>query len=148
MAEQKLTQKELMDRINAFDERISRIEAMLRSGVRTGALAGVTAHDRFADQNEEFANPLSESKVFEHGLAWIGSSVLLLGMVFTMLYVNNVFGGITAFVLGIAAASLTFFLAGILKKTLTYMAFMFTISAHLLIYFSLLKLHFFTENPV
>ncbi len=65
-----------------------------------------------------------------------------------MLYVNNVFGGITAFVLGIAAASLTFFLAGILKKTLTYMAFMFTISAHLLIYFSLLKLHFFTENPV
>ena len=148
MAEQKLTQKELMDRINAFDERISRIEALLSAGARPGNLAGVSAHDRSADQNEEFANPLSESKVFEHGLAWIGSSVLLLGMVFTMLYVNNVFGGITAFVLGIAAASLTFFLAGILKKTLTYMAFMFTISAHLLIYFSLLKLHFFTENPV
>jgi hypothetical protein len=137
-----------MDRINAFDERISRIEAMLSSGVRTSSLAGATAHERSADQNEEFTNPLSESKVFEHGLAWIGSSVLLLGMVFTMLYVNNVFGGTTAFLLGIASAALTFFLAGILKKTLSYMAFMFTISAHLLIYYALLRLHFFTDNPV
>lgn len=148
MAEQKLTQKELIDRINAFDERISRIEAMLSSGVRTSSPAGTVAYERSADQPEEFANPLSESKVFEYGLAWIGSSVLLLGMVFTMGYVNNVFGGTTAFVLGIAAAALTFFLAGILKKTLSYMAFMFTISAHLLVYYALLRLHFFTDNPV
>ncbi len=148
MAEKKMTEKELLDRINSIDERISRIESLLRVGVKSSGKMRLVASDATTvDQEMEFANPLSESKVFEHGLAWIGSSVLLLGMIFTMLFVNNIFGGITAFVLGIASAALTFFLSGILKKSLSYMAFMFNICAHLLIYYALLRLHFFIDIP-
>ena len=139
MAEQKLTQKEMMERINSFEERISKIEAMLSTGVNMVSHTGNASHSVLADQEEEFVNPLSESKVFEHGLAWIGSAVLLLGMMFTMLFVNNAFGGVASFILGVASAVLTFILAGYLKKTLGYMAFMFTISAHLLIYYTLLR---------
>lgn len=148
MAEQKLTMKELADRISSFEERISRMEAQLSSGVRAG-IQGRGSTSQLPDEQEiEFANPLSESTVFEHGLAWIGSAVLLLGMIFTMSFINNAFGGITSFILGITSVVLTFYLSGVLKKSLSYMAFMFTISAHLLIYYSLLRLHFFTENPV
>ncbi len=148
MAEQKITQKELLDRINAFDERIGKIEAMLGAGVKAGSQAKSSIHPTSSDQEEEFVNPLSESKVFEHGLAWIGSAVLLLGMMFTMMFVHNAFGGVASFVLGMASVVLTFILSGFLKKSLSYMAYMFTISAHLLLYYSILKLHFFTDNPV
>ncbi len=148
MAEQKLTMKELAARISSFDERLNRIEALLASGARAANPVRVAAQLSSEEQEAEFSNPLTESKVFEHGLAWIGSAVLLLGMMFTMMFVNNAFGGITAFGLGIASAALTFFLSGLLKRSLSYMAFMFTICAHLLIYYALMRLHFFTEHPV
>ncbi len=147
MAGQKITMKEMMERISSFEERISLLEVQIKSTKvvsQSAPIALVSSTEREA----EFANPLSESKVFEHGLAWIGSAVLLLGMIFTMMLVNNLLGGIVSFVLGVASAVLTFFLSGILKKSLAYMAFMFTISAHLLLYYSLLRLHFFTENPL
>ncbi len=148
MAELKMTQKELLERLNSFDERISRMEALLSQGARTSAYPGAMPHIRSKVSEEEFANPLSESKVFEHGLAWIGSAVLLLGMIFTMSFVNNSFGGIASFCLGLASAILTFILSKFLRKTLSYMAFMFTISAHLLLFYTLMRLHFFAENPV
>jgi hypothetical protein len=148
MPETKITQKELLDRLNSFEERINKIESMMAAGYKAAGIYGSVPHPATSGQTEEFANPLSESKVFEHGLAWIGSAVLLLGMVFTMLFVNNAFGGIAAFILGISATVLTFILSGFLRKSLTYMAFMFTISAHLLLYYSLLKLHFYTDNRV
>ncbi len=148
MSETKITQKELLDRINSFEERINKLEAIISAGYKVAGTAGTASHPLASEQTEEFANPLSESKVFEHGLAWIGSAVLLLGMLFTMLFVNNAFGGIAAFVLGISATILTFILSGFLRKSLAYMAFMFTISAHLLLYYTLLKLHFFSGNQV
>jgi len=146
MTDQKLTQKELLARIDSFEERISRLEELIKSGVRTNNLNSKISVSE--DLAPEFYNPLSESKVFEHGLAWIGSAVLLLGMIFTMLFVNNAFGGISAFLLGIVSGGLTFFFSGMLKKTLSYMAFMFSICAHLLIYYAILRLHFFTNTPV
>jgi hypothetical protein len=146
MAAQKQTQEELLARIDSFEERISRLEELIKSGARANSPAGRTSTSD--DQEEDFTNPLSESKVFEHGLAWIGSAVLLLGMIFTMLFVNNAFGGVASFVLGICSAALTMFLSGMIKKTLSYMAFMFAICAHLLIYYALLRLHFFTDTPV
>ena len=147
MAEQKITQKEMMERVASFEERISRLEALISSGNVVARPAG-NYHQAVVQPDDEFSNPLSESRVFEHGLAWIGSAVLLLGMMFTMLFVNNAFGGISSFVLGIVSVALTFILSGFLRKTMSYMAYMFTISAHLLLYYSLLRLHFFAENPV
>ncbi len=148
MVEQKMTQKELAERLIALEDRTRRLEALLRVKVKTGGSGGISTDASSQEQDEEFSNPLSESKVFEHGLAWIGSAVLLLGMIFTMLFVHNAFGGVASFALGISAAVMTFILSGYLRKTLSYMAYMFTISAHLLIYYTILKLHFFTEIPV
>ena len=148
MVEQKMTQKELAERLIALEDRTRRLEALLRVKVKTGGSGGISTDASSQEQDEEFSNPLSESKVFEHGLAWIWSAVLLLGMIFTMLFVHNAFGGVASFALGISAAVMTFILSGYLRKTLSYMAYMFTISAHLLIYYTILKLHFFTEIPV
>ena len=148
MAELKMTQREMMEHICSLEERISQVEKLLQTGNRTVRATDNPLLVGADDVDTAFANPLSESKVFEHGLAWIGSAVLLLGMIFTMLLVNNLFGGVAAFVLGISSAILTFYLSTILRKSLTYMAFMFTICAHLLIYYAFMRLHFFTDNPV
>ena len=138
----------MMEHICSLEERISQVEKLLQTGNRTVRATDNPLLVGADDVDTAFANPLSESKVFEHGLAWIGSAVLLLGMIFTMLLVNNLFGGVAAFVLGISSAILTFYLSTILRKSLTYMAFMFTICAHLLIYYAFMRLHFFTDNPV
>jgi len=148
MAELKMTQREMMEHIYSLEERIAQVEKALQTGNRTVRSMENQFPNSTGEAEVEFSNPLSESKIFEHGLAWIGSAVLLLGMIFTMLLVNNLFGGVAAFVLGISSAILTFYLSTILRKSLNYMAFMFTICAHLLIYYALLRLHFFTETPV
>ena len=138
----------MMEHICSLEERISQVERLLQTSNRNVRATVNQLPVGAEDADTTFANPLSESKVFEHGLAWIGSAVLLLGMIFTMLLVNNLFGGVAAFVLGISSAILTFYLSTILRKSLTYMAFMFTICAHLLIYYALMRLHFFTDTPV
>jgi len=148
MAELKMTQREMMEHICSLEERITQVEKLLQTSNRTVKSTDNHLPAGSDEVEAAFANPLSESKVFEHGLAWIGSAVLLLGMIFTMLLINNLFGGVAAFVLGIFSAVLTFYLSTILRKSLTYMAFMFTICAHLLIYYAILRLHFFTDTPV
>ncbi len=148
MTELKMTQREMKEHICSLEERIAQVEKLLQTGNSAVRATDILLQAGSEEVEVAFANPLSESKVFEHGLAWIGSSVLLLGMIFTMLLVNNLFGGVAAFVLGISSAVLTFYLSTILRKSLTYMAFMFNICAHSLIYYAVMRLHFFTDTPV
>lgn len=144
-----ISMEEMIEKLHSFDERLNRIESTLRIREKSGTLSEVIDYSEEESGNEEeMTNPLSESKVFEYGLAWLGSAVLLLGMIFLMSFVTNIFGGLSSCILGFAAAALTHVLAGYLKKTFTYMAFMFTISGHLLIYYSLMKLHFLSATPV
>jgi hypothetical protein len=144
-----MTMEQLMEKISSFDERLSYIESALRIREKQGNRSeGIDYNEDESDIDEGMTNPLSESKVFEYGLAWLGSTVLLLGMIFMMSFVTNLFGGLSSCILGFAAAMLTHVLSKYLKITFTYMAFMFSISGHLLIYYSLMKLHFFTASPV
>jgi len=140
--------EEMMEKINSLTERISRIESVLHVRTQDGTLHNFIRPNEEFEPGEQLANPLSESKVFEYGLSWIGSAVLLLGMIFMMSFITNKFGGVSSCLLGLASATLTFVLSKYLKQTFTYMAFMFTICGYLLMYYSLLKLHFFTAGPV
>jgi hypothetical protein len=141
--------EEMMEKLNSFGDRLNRIESTLRIREKSGTLSEVINYNEDeSDTEDELTNPLSESKVFEYGLAWLGSAVLLLGMIFMMSLVTNLFGGLSSCFLGLAAAALTHALAGYLKKTFSYMAFMFSVSGHLLLYYSLMKLHFFAASPV
>jgi hypothetical protein len=147
--QKQITIEEMMEKINSFDERLGRIESIVSERTKAGTLSEVADYENDGlEIEEEMTNSLSESKVFEYGLAWLGSAVLLLGMIFMMSFVTSLLGGVSSCVLGLASAALTFVLAKYLQKTFTYMAFMFTISGHLLIYYSLLKLHFFSAGPV
>ena len=139
----------MMEKIESFEIRLSRIEAMLKSKSLEGSLPiSSFASASVPDEEVDVLRSFSESKIFEYGLAWLGSGVLLLGMIFMMAFVDNNFGGAISCLLGLAAAALTFVLSNFLRKTFTYMSDMFTLSGHLLIYYSLLKLHFFSVNPV
>lgn len=142
--------EEMIEKINSFDNRLSQIESFISLKSKAGSLHDSGAYDDEEPDLEEevITNPLSESKVFEYGLAWLGSAVLLLGMIFMMSFVTNLLGGASSCILGLASAALTFVLAKYLSKSFTYMAFMFNISGHLLIYYSILRLYFFSTVPV
>jgi hypothetical protein len=144
---------ELLDKVNSLELRISRIEGQFESIV--GAVASVRQNQFPNDQpvdtyDEEVVvdKGLIESNIFEYGLAWFGSLVLLFGIVFLSNFAKNYMNGPLASLVGYAAVAGVFFLAWYLRKSYSHLSFMLDLSAHLLVYYITLRLCFFTTLPV
>ena len=144
---------ELLDKVNSLELRISTIEGQLDSAFRTVA----SIHpDRVYnkqpfDTNEEDVvvdKGLIESNIFEYGLAWFGSLVLLFGIVFLSNFAKNYMNGPLASLVGYAAVAGVFFLAWYLRNSYSHLSFMLDLSAHLLVYYITLRLYFFSDIPV
>jgi uncharacterized membrane protein len=89
-----------------------------------------------------------ESNIGEYGLAWLGSLVLLFGIIFLMAFAGNQGYPVLATALGYASAAGVFILAHFLRKSFSHMDFMLNISGHILIYYITLRLYFFTLHPL
>ena len=91
---------------------------------------------------------LLETKVGEYGLAWLGNIVLFLGIVFLTHFISSKgFPLVSAFIGLVAVAGILVF-ARWISKTYQYLAFIFTIFAHILIFYTIVRLHYFTSQPV
>jgi len=144
---------ELLEKINALEVRIGRIEVQLDIEVQKMESAQPA---RF--QPEQFDDPanqelvvdkgLIESNIFEYGLAWFGSLVLLFGIAFLTNFARNYLNGPLASLVGYIAVGGVFFLAWYLRKSFTHLSFMLNLSAHLLVYYITLRLFFFVDQPV
>jgi hypothetical protein len=91
---------------------------------------------------------LIESNIFEYGLAWFGSLVLLFGIVFLSNFAKNYMNGPLASLVGFAAVAGVFFLAWYLRNSYAHLSFLLNLSAHLLVYYITLRLYFFTDIAV
>jgi hypothetical protein len=143
---------ELIEKINSLEMRINRIEEHYQTGqqairqdysgeLRTGTSAG-EEDDLVVDKG------LIESNIFEYGLAWFGSLVLLFGVAFLSNFARNYLSGPLATLVGYAAVGGVFYLAWSLRNSFTHMSSMLSLSAHLLLYYITLRLWFFTPHPV
>jgi len=91
---------------------------------------------------------LLESRIGEFGLAWLGNIVLLFGIIFLAQYMSNIQQPLLAALIGYASVGGILALSRGLKKSYSYMSFLFGVFGQLLLFYVTLRLHFFTANPV
>ena len=144
--------EKLLDRIQTLELRLETLETQLRSkGLGSSRPGQYMAAGEDQDSEEEMLivdEAAIESKVGEYGLAWLGSLVLLFGIVFMMTFSSSTGYPVLASVLGYASAAGVFILTYFLRKSFPHMVFILTISGHLLIYYVTLQLYFFTAHPL
>ena len=89
-----------------------------------------------------------ESQIGRFGLAWTGNIVLLVGITFLMQYLTIQDHLILSSVLGFISVGAIYFLAVYIKKTNDHLAFMFKMNSQILLFYVILRLHFFSAAPV
>ena len=144
---------ELLEKVKSLELRIGRIEEKLDTAGQ-GVRAVRPKQDQSGhDDNPEFEEivvdrSLIESNIFEFGMTWFGSLVLLFGIAFLLNFAKNYLNGPLASLVGYLAVAGVFYLAWYLRNSYTHLSFMLNLSAHLLVYYITLNLYFFTRNPV
>jgi hypothetical protein len=144
---------DLIDKVNSLEQRISKIEGQFEKTV--GTMVSVRPDNQYnaqpagTDEEEILVdNGLIERNIFEYGLAWFGSLVLLFGIIFLSNFAKNQMNGLFASLVGYAAVGGVLFLSWYLRNSYTHLSFMLKLSAHLLVYYITLRLYFFTDIPV
>ncbi len=89
-----------------------------------------------------------ESRIGEYGLAWIGSAVLLLGIMFSMAYLQSQGSSLLSSLLGFAVVTGLHRIARRWEESVPHLFRVSMISALLLLWYTILRLHFFTESPL
>jgi hypothetical protein len=144
---------ELLDKVNLLEKRIDKIEGQLEMAVQGMAPAQPARYQPkqsdYQEQQEALIDKgLIESNIFEYGLAWFGSLVLLFGIAFLSNFARNYLNGPLASLVGYGAVAGVFFLAWYLRNSFVHLSFMLNLSAHLLVYYITLRLFFFIDHPV
>lgn len=143
---------EILEKVNSLELRIGRIETKLDAAARAQSPSPVQYQTEHGD-NPEFEEigmdkNRIESNIFEFGMTWFGSLVLLFGIAFLSNFARNYMNGSLAALVGYLAVAGVFFLAAYLRDSYSHLSFMLNLSAHLLVYYITLNLYFFTRNPV
>ncbi len=144
---------ELLAKVRFLEERIEKIEGQLEVAVHGMAPAQPARyqpeHSENPAEEEVFVDKgLIESNIFEFGLAWFGSLVLLFGIAFLSNFAMKYLNGPLASFVGYGAVTGVFFLGWYLRNSFTHLSFMLNLSAHLLVYYITLRLFFFTDHQV
>jgi hypothetical protein len=153
MSDQESEQEKIDNRLQSIELRLSRLESLINEADTINSVKYETLVDP-ADIELNTVSPETdddkglESKIGRFGLAWLGNIVLLVGIAFLAQYMMNIGYRFLSVIVGFIAAGSIFFLANYLKKTNLHMAFMFRMNAHILLFYLILKLHFYTANPV
>lgn len=145
--------QELLEKVNSLEMRIGKIEGQLEMAVQNISSARtVRSHQEQASQEQDVEvlvdKGLLESNIFEYGLAWFGSLVLLFGIAFLSNFARNYLSGPLASIVGYAAIAGVFLLAHYFRNSSTHLSFMLKMSAFLLLYYVTLRLFFFSGQPV
>ena len=143
--------KDILERLNSLENRLSAIENDQKTNTQNiQSIADTRAFKSEPDEELKINLNLniSESKVGEYGLAWLGNFVLLFGIIFlTEIISKKGFGWISSLT-GFASVAGIFMLSFKIRESLKHMSLMFEIIGYLLIYYFTLRLHFLTGNPL
>jgi hypothetical protein len=140
--------QQLADKLYALEQRLTRLEAVIRPSDMPVGTAESEVERLNRIKTEEEAEERLESNFGEYGLAWLGNIVLFFGIVFLVEYLRRSGFVVISPALGFAAVAGIFGLARYFRNSNPYMAKIFNLNVYLLVYYVILKLHFFTSSPV
>ena len=152
MADQENDMEKIERRLQLIEDRLGELESILKinseenlqKNIRqTQAVDLPPQGDALNDEDKGL-----ESKIGRFGLAWLGNIVLLFGIVFLKEYLMSLGYQPLSILLGYGAAASIFLIANYLKKSNIHLAFIFNINGQILLFYTTLRLHFFSPNPV
>ncbi len=141
---------QILNRLNALEERITLIESVNGGFGRAENRSMEPTEEEeaeFSDVNISISS-LFETKLGEYGLAWLGNIVLFFAIVFLWQYFNDAGQPLTSFLVGAISVTGVFVMSRYFRKSYTYMSFLFNFFGFLILYFVLLRTHFYTSNPL
>ncbi len=143
--------KDILERLNSLESRLSAFENDQKTNTQN--IQSIADSKAFKSEPDEELKinlnlNISESKVGEYGLAWLGNFVLLFGIIFLTEYISKKGFGLISSLTGFASVAGIFILSFKIRESLKHMSLMFEIIGYLLIYYFTLRLHFLTSNPL
>jgi len=143
---------DLRNEIARLDERIRKIEKNLESQKRrqNQPLASEISdeEDGFDFKLNENTNNSIEFKVGEYGMAWLGNIVLLFGIAFLIQYLQNSGYKTLSVITGILSISGIYTVCYFTRNTFVHLSKLFAYTAHILLFYFTVRLHFFQTNPI
>ena len=94
------------------------------------------------------ARPGLEHRIGEFGLAWVGSIILIFGIVFGMAYTRYLGMSVFPSILGYVAAIGIYFFARVWKESIPHIYRINYVGSLLLLFYTTSRLHFVPENPL
>jgi hypothetical protein len=142
--------EKILLRLDTLEERISNLESDKK---RIRQLQTSHAAESEEDDSETFKvsitpSALFESNLGEYGLAWLGNIVLFFAIAFLGQYFMNIGKPIISFVIGTISICTVFAFSIFSRKNYSYLSYMFNLFGFIILYYVVLRLHFYTDKQV
>lgn len=144
---------QIIERLEYLEQRIGQLESLL--GIKK------VSHEEFITNKKDLnideikqksskveTESIMETNIGEFGLAWLGSIVLLFGIVFLTQYIQGIGQPLFSTVFGYIAASIIFYISYKFKKSFADLSDKFYIISHILVYYVTLRLYYYTSFPL
>ena len=155
MGKEKINLPELEDirkELNSLNERLVKVESALG---KINISKSVTHQREYqqADEDIDIKLPFQtegsiEFRVGEYGMAWLGNIVLFFGLIFLVGYLQNTGNGIISALVGFGSVALIYACSYYFRHSLSVISTLLVFNGHFLLYFFLLRLHFFQQDPL
>jgi len=137
-------------RLDSIEERIALLESSKKDNKQVQSYSEEETEEDdsgFSDLNISISAPF-ESNLGEYGLAWLGNIVLFFAIVFLWQYFNNAGKPFISLIVGGISVAGVFILSHYFRKSFTYMSFIFHLFGFIILYYIILRLHYYTGNPL
>lgn len=134
----------LLDKIQSLENRMVHLESMARI-----EWVGKEKEKDLENYLAKTTNTeTTESKIVEYGLAWLGSVVLVFGIIFLMIYLEGLGYYITSKIIAYLSTMILIVFTYSQRKSFPILANVLTICCPLLLYYITLNLYFFSAKPI
>jgi len=140
----------IINRLDSIEERITLLESDKQQH-QSVAANNVTETEDDDSGFEDFKISISapfESNLGEYGLAWLGNIVLFFAIVFLWQYFNDAGKPMISMVVGVISVAGVFVMSHYFRKSFTYLSFMFNLFGFIILYYIILRLHYYNDKPL
>lgn len=142
----------LFEQIDSLKKRISKLEKKVfldnNIGINPSTEEMNSQHFDESIAPEVAEESLLESNIGEYGLAWFGNIVLLFGGIFLHLFIQSKGKPMLAALIGFAFVASMILVSKKMEKSFTFLSAIFRLFAKILLFYVIIKLHFFTAYPI
>ena len=143
--------EEILKRLNSLEERIVLLESKKENPEQIRAVPGEAPAEEddsgFINVNFSLSAPF-ENKIGEYGLAWLANIVLFFAIAFLWEYFNGTGKPLIALGVGVISVVIVFAVSRYFRKSYTFLSYTFGLFGFIILYYILLRLHYFNTNPL